>query len=44
MKILMILVLLIIAEPIHPEGSTDLAGLKELYRLEKIMLSSMGIK
>jgi hypothetical protein len=45
-KIAMILVLLIAftPKPVHAEGSTDLVGLKKLYKLERIMLSSMGIK
>jgi hypothetical protein len=44
--IAMILVLLatLTPRPIHAEGSTDLVGLEKLYKLEKIMLSSMGIK
>jgi len=45
MKIIaMILVLLVAPKPIHAEGSTDIVGLKKLYKLERIMLSSMGIK
>ncbi len=41
---ILILFTMLIPKPIHAEGSTNIIGLKKLYKLERIMLSSMGIK
>lgn len=41
---ILILSTTLIPKSIHAEGSTDLIGLKKLYKLERIMLLSMGIK